>query len=261
MAERLVRELRTPYLIDGRQVVVTVSIGIASAREAGETASDVTRNADLAMYMAKANGKAGFAIFDPGMHALIRERHELAAQLLNAVDLGQLRVMYQPIVSLATGVTEGVEALVRWDHPERGLVAPGDFIEIAEENGAILPIGRWVLGEACRQARDWGTGPRCAVPVRQRLGAGDPAARLRRVGRADTGRGRIRAPTAPPRDHRDGAPSRDACDHPDVGVAAVARGPDRDRRLRDRLFLPEPSPPVPGGCPEDRERVRAGRVQ
>ena len=158
MAERLVRELRTPYLIDGRQVVITVSIGIASARESAETASDVIRNADLAMYMAKANGKAGFAIFDPGMHALIRERHELAAQLLNAVDLGQLRVMYQPIVSLSTGVTEGVEALVRWDHPERGLVAPGDFIEIAEENGAILPIGRWVLGEACRQARDWGTG-------------------------------------------------------------------------------------------------------
>jgi len=158
MAERLVRELRTPYLIDGRQVMVTVSIGIAGARDAAETASDVIRNADLAMYMAKANGKAGFAIFDPGMYALIRERHELAAQLLNAVDLGQLRVMYQPIVSLGTGVTEGVEALVRWDHPERGLVAPGDFIEIAEENGAILPIGRWVLGEACRQARDWGTG-------------------------------------------------------------------------------------------------------
>jgi len=157
MAERLVRELRTPYVIDGRQVIITVSIGIASARGAGESASDVIRNADLAMYMAKANGKAGFAIFDPGMHTLIRERHELAAELLNAVDLGQLQVMYQPIVSLANGVTEGVEALVRWNHPQRGLVAPGDFIEIAEENGAILPIGRWVLGEACRQARDWCT--------------------------------------------------------------------------------------------------------
>ena len=108
------------------------------------------------MYMAKANGKAGFAIFDPGMHALIRERHELASQLLNAVELGQLRLMYQPIVSLAGGGIEGVEALVRWDHPERGLVAPGDFIEIAEENGAILPIGRWVLAEACRAARSWG---------------------------------------------------------------------------------------------------------
>jgi diguanylate cyclase (GGDEF)-like protein len=132
MAERLVRDLRAPYVIDGNPVVVTVSIGIASTRDAGDTASDVVRNADLAMYMAKANGKAGFAIFDPGMHALIRQRHELASQLLSAVDLGQLRVMYQPIVSLADGGIEGVEALVRWQHPERGLVAPGDFIEIAE---------------------------------------------------------------------------------------------------------------------------------
>ena len=156
MAERLVRELRAPYLIDGHHVVVTVSIGIASAHGTGELASDIVRNADLAMYMAKANGKAGFAIFDPGMHALIVERHELGSQLLNAVELGQLRLMYQPIVSLAGGGIEGVEALVRWDHPERGLVAPGDFIEIAEENGAILPIGRWVLAEACRAARSWG---------------------------------------------------------------------------------------------------------
>jgi diguanylate cyclase (GGDEF)-like protein len=157
MAERLVRDLHTPYLINGNQVVTTVSIGIASARHAGETASDVVRNADLAMYMAKANGKAGFAVFDPGMHAVIRERHELASQLLNAVEMGQLRVVYQPIASLSTGRVEGVEALVRWDHPERGLVAPGDFIEIAEENGAILPIGRWVLAEACREASGWRT--------------------------------------------------------------------------------------------------------
>jgi EAL domain-containing protein (putative c-di-GMP-specific phosphodiesterase class I) len=117
----------------------------------------MVRNADLAMYMAKANGKAGFAIFDPGMHAVIRERQKLGTQLLNAVELGQLRLVYQPIVSLQSGETEGVEALVRWNHPERGLVSPGDFIEIAEENGAILPIGRWVLAEACRQASSWPT--------------------------------------------------------------------------------------------------------
>ena len=159
MAERLVRELRTPFLIDGHHVSVTASIGIASAIDGTETAADLVRNADVAMYLAKANGKAGFAIFDPGMHAAIRERHELGAQLQSAVELGQLRVVYQPIVALETGRTAGVEALVRWDHPDRGVVAPGDFIEIAEENGAILPIGRWVLREACRQAGRWATTP------------------------------------------------------------------------------------------------------
>ena len=155
MADRLVRELRAPYVIAGHHVSVTASIGIASAHDGNETAADLVRNADVAMYMAKANGKAGFATFDPGMHAAIRDRHELGNQLQSAVELGQLRVVYQPIVVLATGRTAGVEALVRWDHPDRGVVSPGEFIEIAEENGAILPIGRWVLREACRQAGRW----------------------------------------------------------------------------------------------------------
>jgi diguanylate cyclase (GGDEF)-like protein len=156
MAERLTRELRAPYLLGEHHVGVTASIGIATARDADETAADVVRNADVAMYMAKANGKAGFAVFDPGMHAAIRERHELGVQLQRAVELGQLRLEYQPIVDLADGQLAGVEALVRWQHPERGLVSPGDFIEIAEENGAILPIGRWILREACREASSWG---------------------------------------------------------------------------------------------------------
>ena len=107
------------------------------------------------MYMAKANGKSGFAVFDPGMHASIRARHELGADLQHAVDLGQLRLVYQPIVSLESGRVSGLEALVRWQHPDRGLVAPGEFIEIAEENGSILPIGRWVLREACERAVAW----------------------------------------------------------------------------------------------------------
>lgn len=155
MAERLVRELRAPYLIRDEQVGATASIGIASARGTGLTAEEVLRNADVAMYMAKANGKARFAIFDPGMHAAIRERHELGAQLQRAVELEQLRLVYQPIVSLGSGEVAGLEALVRWDHPERGIIKPEDFIEIAEENGAILPIGSWVLREACQRAGNW----------------------------------------------------------------------------------------------------------
>jgi diguanylate cyclase (GGDEF)-like protein len=157
MAERLTRELRIPYLLGEHHVTTTASIGIATARDTTESAEDVVRNADVAMYMAKANGKAGFAVFDPGMHAAIRERHEMGVQLQRAVELGQLRLTYQPIVDLADRGLVGIEALVRWQHPERGLVSPGEFIEIAEENGAILPIGRWVLREACREAASWST--------------------------------------------------------------------------------------------------------
>jgi diguanylate cyclase (GGDEF)-like protein len=155
MAERLVRDLRVPYVIGDHTITVSASIGIASARDAGADAQELVRNADVAMYMAKANGKSGFAVFDPGMHASIRARHELGADLQHAVDLGQLRLVYQPIVSLESGRVSGLEALVRWQHPDRGLVAPGEFIEIAEENGSILPIGRWVLREACERAVAW----------------------------------------------------------------------------------------------------------
>ena len=155
MAERLVRDLRSPFLIGEHHVSVTASIGIASAHSAGESAADVVRNADVAMYMAKANGKSGFAVFDPAMHAAIRERHDLGGQLQRAVELGQLRLAYQPIVALDSGEVAGLEALVRWEHPERGLLAPGDFISIAEENGSILPIGQWVVREACADAGRW----------------------------------------------------------------------------------------------------------
>jgi diguanylate cyclase (GGDEF)-like protein len=155
MAERLVQELRAPYVIAERPVVVTSSIGIASARDAVAGAVDLVRNADVAMYMAKANGKSGFAVFDPGMHVALRERNELSVELKRAVELEQLRLVFQPIIEMATGRYAGVEALVRWHHPEKGLISPGKFIEIAEENGSIVSIGHWVLRETCAQAGRW----------------------------------------------------------------------------------------------------------
>ena len=159
MAERLSRELRAPYHIGNQALTISASIGIACTREPKETpaesAEELVRNADVAMYMAKANGKSGFALFDPGMHAAVRDRHELSSQLQRAVDLDQLTLLYQPIVELATGQVAGLEALVRWEHPERGMIAPGQFIEIAEENGAILPIGRWILRASCERAATW----------------------------------------------------------------------------------------------------------
>jgi len=159
MAERVARELRAPYHIGNQALTISASIGVACAREAkatpAETAEELVRNADVAMYMAKANGKSGFALFDPGMHAAVRDRHELSSQLQRAVDLDQLSLVYQPIVALATGQVAGLEALVRWEHPDRGIITPGQFIEIAEENGAILPIGRWILRAACERAATW----------------------------------------------------------------------------------------------------------
>ncbi len=155
MAARLVYELRAPYVLGEKHVVVTASVGIASARDAVTGAADLVRNADVAMYMAKANGKSGFAIFDPGMHEAMRERHELSVDLQRAVDLDQLVLLYQPIIDLTTGGLAGVEALVRWSHPGHGTIMPDQFIEIAEETGAILPIGHWVLREACREAAAW----------------------------------------------------------------------------------------------------------
>jgi len=105
--------------------------------------------------MAKANGKSGFAVFDPGMHVALRERNMLSVELKRAIELDQFRLVYQPIVDLARGGYVGVEALIRWHHPTLGLIAPGRFIQIAEETGAIVSIGHWVLRETCAQAGRW----------------------------------------------------------------------------------------------------------
>jgi diguanylate cyclase (GGDEF)-like protein len=154
VARRLIEVLEVPFPIQGQDTVVGVSVGIAMARVPGagmsEGADDILRQADVAMYTAKAAGKRRFAVFDPAMHASIVARHELSAELARSVAREELIVHYQPIVALDSGETIGVEALVRWRHPIRGLTHPDEFIGLAEENGTILALGRWVLAEACR---------------------------------------------------------------------------------------------------------------
>ena len=155
VAQRLVEALREPFVVEGRELAVHASIGVAVSGSTGASADDVLRNADLAMYGAKTNGKRGYAMFEPEMHLKVRSRHELSTALAHAAERGEIEVRYQPIVLLDGGATVAFEALARWRHPTRGLLAPAAFVPLAEEIGEIGTIGRAVLRAACARTRAW----------------------------------------------------------------------------------------------------------
>ena len=154
VAERILQSLTAPFIVDGHLIVLSASIGIAMGDASG-TASSMMRDADVAMYKAKTTGKARWTVYEPAMRTAALDRLELESDLHQAIEEGQLRLVYQPVIELRSSKIVGFEALLRWDHPTRGVIEPTTFIPIAESNGTMVSIGRWVLDEACRTASQW----------------------------------------------------------------------------------------------------------
>jgi diguanylate cyclase (GGDEF)-like protein/PAS domain S-box-containing protein len=168
-ANRILEELERPFVVAGQEVFTSASIGVAISRGNYEAPEEVLRDADIAMYRAKALGRGRYAVFDQEMHQEAMAEMQLETDLRRALDRREMVLHYQPMVCLNTGTLCGFEALVRWSHPERGLLLPEQFIGTAEETGLVVPLGHWVIDEACRQVATWqrrfGAQPQLAVSV------------------------------------------------------------------------------------------------
>ena len=258
IAAPITEAFNQPLLLDGREIDSSASIGVACSRP-GDDAEQLLRNADIAMYSAKAAGKARFVVFQPHMQEQLHDRLLLEQDIDLALERDEFFVEFQPVVDLTHRELLGVEALVRWRHPQRGIVMPGAFISIAEESGRIVELGRRVLVDACTQIRAWsdsvsaGSGLRVAVNISGRhLQQGDLVADVRQRAR------RLGPRARQPRDRADR--EHDHAEHRGqpgtIPRAEDARRPARHRRLRHGLLVAVVPAPVPDRHTQDRPRVR-----
>ncbi|WP_232842986.1 putative bifunctional diguanylate cyclase/phosphodiesterase [Allopontixanthobacter confluentis] len=165
LSQEIIRSLSQPYLIDGHRVVIGASVGIAISPEHGLTAEELVRNADLALYAAKDNGRGRYHFFSDDLHSAAEERSELERDLRDAIAKGSLQLYYQPVVQTSTERITGFEALLRWNHPTKGWLSPSKFVPIAEDTGLINAIGEWAIRTACHDLAGWPEDVCCAVNV------------------------------------------------------------------------------------------------
>ncbi len=259
VAGRLLGAVQVPVHLAGYQHAIGVSIGISLGNGGDASAETLMRDADIAMYVAKGQGKGTFTVFEPTEHHAVVRGLELRTDLDRAIREREFELHYQPILSLETGVVAGVEALVRWRHPHLGLLPPAEFISLAEATGAIIPLGEWILEEACRAAAAWSslTDARDCPRLRQRQPVSRAAGRpgLRRHPRADRARhGPLPAPAGAGGDReRPPGPGRG---RRHLASGARRRRPAGDRRLRHRLRRAGPAGAHAVRPRQDRALVR-----
>ena len=164
-AQKIIAALARPQTLAGHELHITVSIGISVYPDDGDNAETLLKSADMALYHAKDQGRDCYQFFKPDLNLRMVERQSIEAGLHSALDRREFELFYQPKMNLKTGAIVGAEALIRWRHPDRGLVEPAQFVPIAEDCGLIRPIGRWVVHEACRQAQAWQDAGLRPIPV------------------------------------------------------------------------------------------------